>query len=124
MKLRSIGPEHIAPSLSGAPVRSVTKGRCRRVAEANGKHSNACYAAKAKLFLASLAGQYFLLNDVPRLSFMSLISHAIYGYLAAHVFEALEAREACLCNWPALLQLGAYRPKRCRTGDISWTALG
>jgi hypothetical protein len=31
---------------------------------------------------------------VPRLSFMSLVGHAIYGYLAAYVFEALEARRS------------------------------
>ena len=43
-------------------------------------------------FFAPLAGQQFLLNDVPRLSVMSLIGHAIYGYVAAYVFEALEAR--------------------------------
>jgi hypothetical protein len=43
---------------------------------------------------APLAGQQFLLIDVPRLSLMSLIGHAIYGWLAAHVFEALEARPA------------------------------
>ena len=43
---------------------------------------------------APLASQHVLLNDVPRLSVMSLIGHAIYGYLAAYVFEALEARRA------------------------------
>ena len=47
----------------------------------------------ALAFFAPLAGQHFLLNDVPRLSAMSLIGHAIYGWLAAYVFEALEARE-------------------------------
>jgi hypothetical protein len=41
-------------------------------------------------FFAPLAGQSFLLRDVPVLSFMSLVGHAIYGYLAAIVFEALE----------------------------------
>ena len=45
-------------------------------------------------FFAPLAGQHFLLSDVPRLSFMSLIGHAIYGYIGALVFEHLEAREA------------------------------
>ena len=45
-------------------------------------------------FFAPLAGQHFLLNDVPRLSVMSLIGHAIYGYVCAFVFEHLEAREA------------------------------
>lgn len=38
-------------------------------------------------FFAPLAGQRFLLLDVPALSFMSLVGHAIYGYLAALVFE-------------------------------------
>jgi len=47
----------------------------------------------ALAFFAPLAGQYFLLRDVPRLSFMSLVGHAIYGWLAAYVFEALENRE-------------------------------
>ncbi|KFC70514.1 hypothetical protein FG93_02966 [Bosea sp. LC85] len=42
-------------------------------------------------FFAPLAGQAFLLTDVPRLSLMSLIGHATYGYLAAFVFEQLEA---------------------------------
>jgi len=45
----------------------------------------------ALAFFAPLAGQHFLLNDVPRLSFMSLAGHAIYGYLAAYIFEILEA---------------------------------
>jgi small-conductance mechanosensitive channel len=45
-------------------------------------------------FFAPLAGQHFLLSDVPRLSLMSLVGHAIYGYLAAYVFEVLEARMA------------------------------
>jgi hypothetical protein len=40
--------------------------------------------------LAPLAGQFFLLRDVPLLSFMSLVGHAIYGWLAADVFERLE----------------------------------
>ncbi|MCU0883872.1 MAG: hypothetical protein MUC44_02830 [Beijerinckiaceae bacterium] len=40
--------------------------------------------------LAPLAGQTFLLADVPLLSLMSLIGHAIYGYIAALVFERLE----------------------------------
>ncbi|WID95142.1 hypothetical protein QO058_20365 [Bosea vestrisii] len=48
----------------------------------------------ALAFFAPLAGQHFLLSDVPRLSVMSLVGHAIYGYLAAYVFEALEARAA------------------------------
>ncbi len=38
-------------------------------------------------FFAPLAGQRFLLLDMPLLSLMSLIGHAIYGYLAAYVFE-------------------------------------
>lgn len=38
-------------------------------------------------FFAPLAGQRFLLWDYPALSFMSLVGHAIYGYLAALVFE-------------------------------------
>ncbi len=41
-------------------------------------------------FFAPLAGQSFLLRDVPALSFMSLVGHAIYGWLAAIVFDALE----------------------------------
>jgi hypothetical protein len=41
--------------------------------------------------LAPLAGFPFLLSDVPLLSFMSLVGHAIYGWLAAWVFERLEA---------------------------------
>ena len=40
--------------------------------------------------MAPLAGQSFLLNDVPLLSLMSLIGHAIYGYIAALVFERLQ----------------------------------
>lgn len=44
-------------------------------------------------FFAPLAGQPFLLLNYPVLSFMSLVGHAIYGYVAALVFEALE-REA------------------------------
>ncbi|SFD52702.1 hypothetical protein SAMN05428997_13161 [Bosea sp. CRIB-10] len=47
----------------------------------------------ALAFFAPLAGQQFLLQDVPRLSLMSLVGHAIYGWLAAHVFEALESKE-------------------------------
>ncbi len=43
-------------------------------------------------FFAPLAGQRFLLLDVPLLSLMSLIGHAIYGYVTAHVFERLAAR--------------------------------
>jgi hypothetical protein len=46
----------------------------------------------ALAFFAPLAGQTFLLLDVPRLSLMSLVGHAIYGWLAAHVFELLENR--------------------------------
>lgn len=42
-------------------------------------------------FFAPLAGQTFLLNDVPLLSAMSLIGHAAYGWLAALVFERFEA---------------------------------
>jgi hypothetical protein len=41
-------------------------------------------------FFAPLAGQTFLLLDVPVLSFMSLVGHAIYGYIAAIVFEQFE----------------------------------
>jgi hypothetical protein len=41
-------------------------------------------------FFAPLAGQRFLLADVPLLSFMSLVGHAVYGWLAAWVFEILE----------------------------------
>jgi hypothetical protein len=44
----------------------------------------------ALAFFAPLAGQAFLLHDVPRLSLMSLVGHAIYGWLAAFVFERLE----------------------------------
>jgi hypothetical protein len=40
--------------------------------------------------MAPLAGQSFLLRDVPLLSLMSLIGHAIYGYIAALVFEHFE----------------------------------
>lgn len=40
-------------------------------------------------FFAPLAGQSFLLRDVPVLSVMSLIGHAIYGWLAAWTFERL-----------------------------------
>ncbi len=40
-------------------------------------------------FFAPLAGQPFLLHS-PVLSFMSLVGHAIYGYLAALVFERFE----------------------------------
>jgi hypothetical protein len=43
-------------------------------------------------FFAPLAGQYFLLRDVPLLSLMSLIGHAIYGWIAAFVFEHFDAR--------------------------------
>jgi hypothetical protein len=39
---------------------------------------------------APLAGQPFLLHAYPALSFMSLVGHAIYGYLAAIVFEKFE----------------------------------
>lgn len=42
-------------------------------------------------FFAPLAGQFFLLRDVPLLSVMSLIGHAIYGYIAAYVFERFAA---------------------------------
>jgi hypothetical protein len=41
-------------------------------------------------FFAPLAGQLFLLRDVPALSFMSLVGHAIYGVLAAIVYERFE----------------------------------
>jgi hypothetical protein len=41
-------------------------------------------------FFAPLAGQAFLLRDVPLLSVMSLVGHAIYGYIAAWLFEHLE----------------------------------
>jgi small-conductance mechanosensitive channel len=43
-------------------------------------------------FFAPLAGQSFLLRDVPLLSFMSLVGHAIYGYIAAYIFELLNKR--------------------------------
>lgn len=43
-------------------------------------------------FFAPLAGQHFLLLDVPRLSVMSLVGHAIYGYIGAYVFERLDAQ--------------------------------
>ncbi|MGL4437683.1 MAG: DUF6789 family protein [Bosea sp. (in: a-proteobacteria)] len=43
---------------------------------------------------APLAGQPFLLLNVPILSFMSLIGHAIYGYIAVLVFETLERQTA------------------------------
>jgi hypothetical protein len=43
-------------------------------------------------FFAPLAGQPFLLHSYPVLSLMSLIGHAIYGYVAAVVFETLERR--------------------------------
>jgi hypothetical protein len=43
---------------------------------------------------APLAGQPVLLHTLPVLSFMSLVGHALYGWLAALVFEALEARRA------------------------------
>lgn len=48
----------------------------------------------ALAFFAPLAGQRFLLLDVPLLSLMSLVGHAVYGYVAAYVFEALEERSA------------------------------
>jgi hypothetical protein len=41
-------------------------------------------------FFAPLAGQTFLLLDVPVLSFMSLVGHAVYGWLAALVFERFQ----------------------------------
>jgi thiol:disulfide interchange protein len=40
--------------------------------------------------IAPLAGQSFLLSDVLLLSLMSLIGQAIYGYIAALVFEHFE----------------------------------
>ncbi len=43
-------------------------------------------------FFAPLAGQPFLLNNYPVLSLMSLVGHAIYGYVAALIFETLESR--------------------------------
>ncbi len=43
-------------------------------------------------FFAPLAGQPFLLHTYPVLSFMSLVGHAIYGWVAAEVFETLERR--------------------------------
>jgi hypothetical protein len=45
-------------------------------------------------FFAPLAGQPLLLHPYPVLSLMSLIGHAIYGYLAALVFETLEKAAA------------------------------
>lgn len=44
-------------------------------------------------FFAPLAGQPFLLHSYPVLSFMSLVGHAIYGYVAAIVFESLVSAE-------------------------------
>ncbi len=44
--------------------------------------------------MAPLAGQFFLLRDVPLLSLMSLIGHAIYGWIAALVFELMEKHPA------------------------------
>ncbi len=44
--------------------------------------------------LAPIAGQRFLLLDIPALTLMSLIGHVLYGYIAATVFEALEARQS------------------------------
>jgi hypothetical protein len=41
-------------------------------------------------FFAPLAGQPFLIHTIPMLSFMSLVGHALYGWLAAWVFERLE----------------------------------
>lgn len=41
-------------------------------------------------FFAPLAGQPFLIHNYPILSFMSLVGHALYGWLAAWVFERLE----------------------------------
>lgn len=41
-------------------------------------------------FFAPLAGQPFLIHTLPVLSFMSLVGHALYGWLAAWVFERLE----------------------------------
>jgi len=49
----------------------------------------------ALAFFAPLAGfPFLLLTDSLRLSFMSLIGHAIYGYLSAYIFETLECRAA------------------------------
>jgi hypothetical protein len=45
-------------------------------------------------FFAPLAGQPFLLHSYPLLSFMSLVGHAIYGWVAAWVFERLEGNLA------------------------------
>ncbi|MCX7325732.1 MAG: hypothetical protein NTZ14_15145 [Hyphomicrobiales bacterium] len=44
--------------------------------------------------MAPLAGQFFLLRDVPLLSLMSLIGHMIYGWIAALVFELMEKHPA------------------------------
>lgn len=41
-------------------------------------------------FFAPLAGLTFLVTDLPLLSLMSLVGHAIYGYVAALVFETFE----------------------------------
>jgi hypothetical protein len=41
-------------------------------------------------FFAPLSGNPFLLHTLPVLSFMSLVGHAIYGWVAAEVFETLE----------------------------------
>jgi hypothetical protein len=41
-------------------------------------------------FFATLAGQPFLLHNVPVLSFMSLVGHAIYGWFAAFVYDRFQ----------------------------------
>jgi hypothetical protein len=45
-------------------------------------------------FFAPLAGQNFLLYDLPVLSFMSLVGHAIYGWVAVIVFHRLQGTSA------------------------------
>jgi hypothetical protein len=41
-------------------------------------------------FFAPLAGQPFLLYNLPALSFMSLVGHAIYGWIAVSLFHRLQ----------------------------------
>ena len=45
-------------------------------------------------FFAPLAGQEFLLHNYPRLSLMSLVGHAFYGYIGAYVFERFEGDDS------------------------------
>lgn len=44
--------------------------------------------------MAPIAGlSFYLLGEGGELSYMSFVGHVIYGFLAAHVFEKLEARQ-------------------------------